>query len=100
MAKKNTAKNLRAVNNEQKGDPSWEIRIALQRLVTIKRFCRLLVLRTLPALRGEEAISIPTVVVVISLAAPAAWVIAPRLHARRWRLRAAERSPAIVRPRM
>ena len=61
----------------------------------------LIVVLTLPALRGEEAISIPTVVVVsLILAAPAAWVIAPRLHARHWRLRAAERSLATVRPRI
>jgi hypothetical protein len=55
----------------------------------------------LPTLRGDEAISIPTVVVAsIILAAPVAWVIAPRLRARRWRLRAAARSPATVRRRV
>jgi hypothetical protein len=61
----------------------------------------LIMVLTLPTLRGEEAISIPTVVVVsVILAAPAAWVIAPRLHVRHWRLRVAERSPATVRPRI
>jgi hypothetical protein len=56
---------------------------------------------TLPTLRGDEAISIPTVVVAsIILAAPVAWVIAPRLRARHWRLRAAGRPPTTVRRRV
>jgi hypothetical protein len=61
----------------------------------------LIMVLTLPTLRGEEALSIPTVVVAsLILAAPAAWVIAPRLRARHWRLRPAERSPAAMRPRI
>jgi hypothetical protein len=61
----------------------------------------LVVVLTLPTLRGEEAISIPTVVVAsLILAAPAAWVIAARLRARHWRLCAARRSSAIVAPRV
>jgi len=56
---------------------------------------------TLPTPRGDEAISIPTVVVAsIILAAPVAWVIAPRLRARHWRLRTAGCSPATVRRRV
>ena len=61
----------------------------------------LIMVLTLPTLRGEEAISIPTVVVAsLILAAPAAWVIAPRLRGRHWRLRLADRSPAAERPRI
>jgi hypothetical protein len=60
----------------------------------------LIVVLTLPTLRGEEVISIPTVVVVsLILAAPAAWVIAPRLRVRHRRLQAVEGSPATLRPR-
>jgi hypothetical protein len=56
---------------------------------------------TLPTLRGDEAISIPTVVVAsIILAASVAWFMAPRLRARHWRLRATGRSPATVRRRV
>jgi len=59
----------------------------------------LIVVLTLLTLRGEEMTSIPTVLVVsLILAAPAAWVIAPRL--RRWRVRAAEGPPATLRPRI
>jgi hypothetical protein len=59
----------------------------------------LVMVLTLPMLRGEEAISIPTVVVAgLILAAPAAWVIAPRLRARR--SRSPERSTAGMRPRI
>ena len=61
----------------------------------------LITVLTLPALRDEEVIWIPVVVVAsLILAAPAAWVIAPRLRARYWRQRAAERSPATVLPRI
>jgi hypothetical protein len=61
----------------------------------------LVIALTLPTLRGVEAISIPTVVVAsIILAAPAAWVIAPRLRPRHWRLRAGGRSPMILRRRV
>jgi len=61
----------------------------------------LIVVLTLPILRGEEVISIPTVVVVsLILAAPAAWVIAPRRRVRHWRLGATERSPATMRSRI
>lgn len=61
----------------------------------------LITVLTLPALRGEEAIWIPVVVVAsLILAAPAAWVIAPRLRERYWRQRAAERSAATVPPRI
>jgi hypothetical protein len=42
MAKKNTPKNLRVVNSEQKGRPSWGIRFVLQRLVTAKSFAAFL----------------------------------------------------------
>jgi len=52
---------------------------------------------TLPALRADEAILIPAVVVAsLILAGPAAWVIAPRLRARYWRRRAAGLSRANV----
>jgi hypothetical protein len=61
----------------------------------------LITVLTLPALRDEEVIWIPVVVVAsLILAAPAAWVIAPRLRARYWRQRAAERPPATVLPRI
>jgi hypothetical protein len=43
---------------------------------------------TFPGLRAGEAIWIPVAVVTsVILAAPAAWVIAPRLRARYWRRR-------------
>jgi hypothetical protein len=55
---------------------------------------------TSPMRGGEQTISIPTVVVAcLILAAPAAWV-APRLRARHRRLRAIERSPATMQPRI
>jgi len=38
MAKRNTPENLRVVNSEQKGRPSWGIRFVLQQLVTAKTF--------------------------------------------------------------
>ena len=61
----------------------------------------LIMVLTLPTLRGEEAMSIPTVVVAsLILAAPAAWVIAPRLLAHHWRSRSAKRSPSAMRPRI
>jgi multidrug efflux pump subunit AcrB len=42
----------------------------------------------LPDLRGQDMISIPVVVVAsLILAAPIAWLIAPRLRARYWRQR-------------
>ena len=45
----------------------------------------------LPSLRGGEMISIPAVVVAsLILAAPIAWLIAPRLRARYWRRRTAQ----------
>ncbi len=45
----------------------------------------------LPSLRGEGMISIPAVVVAsLILAAPIAWLIAPRLRARYWRRRTAQ----------
>jgi hypothetical protein len=61
----------------------------------------LVLMLTLYALRGEEAISIPTVVAAsLTLPASAAWLIALRLRASHWRLRAARRSSATVRPRV
>jgi hypothetical protein len=49
----------------------------------------LITVLTLPALCADEAIWIPAVVVAsLILAAPTAWVIAPRLRARYWRRRA------------
>lgn len=61
----------------------------------------LITVLTLPALRGEEATWIPVVVVAsLILAVPAAWVIAPRLRARYWRQRAAERLPETAPPRI
>lgn len=57
----------------------------------------LITVLTLPGLRADEAIWIPAVVVAsLILAAPAAWVIAPRLRARYWRLRTSRRSQANV----
>ena len=38
MAKRNTPENLRVVNSEQKGRPSWGIRFVLQQLVITKTF--------------------------------------------------------------
>jgi hypothetical protein len=60
----------------------------------------LITVLTLPALRADAAIWIPVVVVAsLILAAPTAWLMAPRLRARYWRERAAEHSPATVLPR-
>ena len=61
----------------------------------------LIMVLILPALRGEGMIWIPLVVMTsLILAAPAARAIAPRLRARYWRQRPADRSPAIMLPRM
>jgi hypothetical protein len=61
----------------------------------------LVMVLTLPTLRGEEAISIPIVAVAsLILAAPAVWIIAPHLRARHWRLRAAGRSRPTMWPRV
>jgi hypothetical protein len=49
---------------------------------------------TVPALRADAATWIPVVVAAsLVLAAPAAWLIAPRLRARYWRRRAADHAP-------
>ena len=51
----------------------------------------LITVLTVPALRADATTWIPVVVALsLVLAAPAAWLIAPRLRARYWRRRAAD----------
>ena len=55
----------------------------------------LITVLTVPSLRAHAAIWIPVVVASsLVLAAPAAWLIAPRLRARYWRRRAANHAPS------
>jgi hypothetical protein len=52
----------------------------------------LILVMTVPALNANAAIWIPAVVIAsLILAAPAAWIIAPRLRARYWRHRPDDR---------
>jgi len=54
----------------------------------------LITVLTVPALRADAATWIPAIVAAsLVLAAPAAWLIAPRLRARYWRRRAADHAP-------
>jgi hypothetical protein len=54
----------------------------------------LITVLTVPALRADAATWIPVVVAAsLVLAAPAAWLLAPRLRARYWRRRAADHAP-------
>lgn len=59
----------------------------------------LITVLSVPALSAEAAYWIPAVVLAsLVLAAPVAWLIAPRLRARYWRRRVAEHPHATVMP--
>jgi hypothetical protein len=54
----------------------------------------LITVLTVPALRADATTWIPVVVAAsLVLAAPAAWLLAPRLRARYWRRRATDHAP-------
>jgi hypothetical protein len=59
----------------------------------------LITVLSIPAWQSDAAYTIPAMVVAsVVLAAPASWIIAPRLRARYWRQRAAERKHTTVMP--
>jgi hypothetical protein len=61
----------------------------------------LITVLSIPAWQSDAAYTIPAVVVAsFVVAAPASWIIAPRLRARYWRQRAAEREHTAAMPHM